>query len=183
MWCMSHEEEGGEGGQLSPSPSPLGGAAAGSARLRDDRGVARGWGRLVMAAFWVMGAVTVSVAIYQLFRDVSDPVGPRLVTFFAGLVYIGAAVGLTHNGRRMRKVAWACMSVAMGGPVIVGLSGLGVVRASDLWSPWTHFGQDTWFVSLVLPVVGFVWLWWSNPRRIVEIAEGLERVSKWDRKR
>ena len=151
--------------------------------MRDDRGVARGWGRLVMLAFWVMGAASTTVALYQLFRDVADPLGPRLVTLLAGLVYLGAAVGLTHNGRRMRKIAWGCMSVAMAGPIIMGLTGLGLEPVSELWSPWLLFGRDTWFVSLALPVVGFFWLWWSNPRRIVEIAEELERVSKRDRRR
>ena len=149
--------------------------------MRDDRGVARGWGRLVMLAFWVMGAASTTVALYQLFRDVADPLGPRLVTLLAGLVYMGAALGLTHNGRRMRMIAWGCMTVAMVGPIIMGLTGLGVEPISGLWSPWFLFGRDTWFVSLVLPVVGFFWLWWSNPRRIVEIAEELERVSKRDR--
>lgn len=158
------------------------GSAAGG-RLRDDRGVARGWGRLVILAFWLLGVATTAAALYQLFRDVADPVGPRLVTLLAGLVYLGAALGLTHNGRRMRMIAWGCMTVAMVGPIIMGLTGLGVEPISGLWSPWLLFGRDTWFISLALPAVGFFWLWWSNPRRIVELAEELERVSKWDRHR
>lgn len=177
---MTQQENSGEDALV---PLPPTAPPAMSAQLRDDRGAARGWGRLVMLAFWVMGTVTTLTALYQLFHDVSDPVGPRLVTLLAGLVYIGAAVGLTHNGRRMRKIAWGCVAFALAGPIIVGLTGLGVERMSLLWSPWQLFGRDTWFVSLALPMVGFFWLWWSNPRRIVEIAEGLDRVSKRDGKR
>lgn len=119
-----------------------------------------------------------AVGVYQLFRDGASPLGPRLVTLFAGLVYVGAALGLTHNGRRMRKVAWACTTVALAGPIIVGLLGLGTAPVAEQWSPWAQFGVQTYFVSILLPLIGFVWLWWSNPRRIVEIAEGLERASR-----
>lgn len=177
---MTLPENGGEDALVPATPATM---PVANGRLQDGRGVARGWGRLVMLGFWVMGAVTTAVALFQLFRDVADPVGPRLVTLLAGLVYIGAAVGLTHNGRRMRKIAWGCVTVAVTGPVIMGLTGLGVEPVSELWSPWYLFGRDTWFVSLALPLVGFFWLWWSNPRRIVEIAQELERVSKRDGRR
>lgn len=147
-------------------------------RLQDDRGAAHGLGRLIVAAFWVAGVLTVGAAIWELFSEHTLPIGPKLNTLFAGLIYLAAALGLTHNGRRMRMVAWTATSVALGGPIIMGLAGLGSSAQGSLWSPWVHFGQETWFVSLVLPIIGLAWLWWSNPRRIVEIAEGIERTSR-----
>ena len=147
-------------------------------RLADNRGASHGLGRLVMAAFWLAGIGCVGIGLFQLFSDSAPPLGPRLVTVFAGAVYVGAAVGLTHNGRRMRKVAWACISVSLAGPVIVGLLGVGSQRGPALWSPWEGFGVEAWFIPLVLPIVGFVWMWWSNPRRMVELADGIEKASR-----
>lgn len=146
--------------------------------LKDTRGEALGLGRLVISAFWVMGVLTVLIAVWDLFSGHDLPLGPRLTTLFAGIVYLAAAVGLTHNGRRMRMLAWTCISVALAGPIIVGLLGVGSTPMVGAWSPWANFGAQAWFVPLGLPVIGFVWLWWSNPRRIVEIAEGIERVTR-----
>lgn len=150
----------------------------GEHRLVDDRKAARGLGRLVVALFWAAGGATFVVAVWQLFSDHTDPIGPKLTTLFAGVIYLAAALGITHNGRRMRGVAWSAMSIALAGPIIVGLSGLGGGQVGGLWSPWAQFGRETWFVSLVLPLVGIGWLWWSNPKRIVEIAEGIERIER-----
>ncbi len=145
-----------------------------SVNLNDDRRAARGWGRIVPALFWVAGVGTLGVAIWQLFDATAEPVGPRLATLFAGLIYIFAALGLTHNGRRMRVVAWSCISISLAGPLIEGLLGLDL-PSGTVWSPWANFGSQVWFLSLLLALVGLVWMWWSNPRRIVELADGSPR--------
>lgn len=143
--------------------------------LSDDRGAAWGLGRLVFILFWAAGVLTVGVAVWKLVVAVNQPVGERLVTLFAGLLYIAAAVGLTHNGRRMRVLAWSSIAVSLAGPIILGLMGIGESLNTEVWSPWTDFGRQVWYVSLAIPLIGFVWLWWSNPRRIVEISEGMDR--------
>ena len=140
-------------------------------QLVDDRRPARGWGRLVPAAFWVAGAATTVTALVQLVQETSVPLGPRLLTLFAGVLYLLAALGLTHNGRRMRALAWVSVSISAGGPIIVGLMGIGEPWTAG-WSPWSQFGMEVGFVSLLLPIVGIAWLWGSNPRRITQLAEG-----------
>lgn len=142
--------------------------------LTDDRSVARGWGRLVPLFFWIAGLGTTGIAIWQLAKAADQPLGARLAVFFAGVIYLGAALGLTHNGRRMRMIAWICVSISLGGPLLEGLRDLGE-SAPDIWSPWAGFGSQVWYVSLILPMVGLAWLWWSNPRRIVELAEAMPK--------
>lgn len=146
--------------------------------LPDTRGNAWGLGRLVYAAFWLLGAATVIMAFWELFSVPDAAIGPKLTTLFAGIVYLAAALGITHNGRRMRQLAWTSTSIALAGPIILGLFTLGGETAWPLWSPWTDFGRDVWYLSILLPLTGFVWLWWSNPKRIVEISEGLDRVTR-----
>ena len=150
-------------------------AAEGPLALPDDRGAALGLGRIIPILFWAAGAITVGIAVWNLVMAAEQPIGARLVTLLAGLLYIGAAVGLTHNGRRMRVVAWSSIAVSFAGPIILGLMGIGEPNDADVWSPWADFGAQVWYVSLVIPLIGFAWLWWSNPRRIVEISEGMER--------
>jgi hypothetical protein len=43
---------------------------------------------------------------------------------------------------------------------------------------WNAFGADFAYLPLVVAAIGAIWMWLSNPRRIVEIAEQVERPGK-----
>ncbi|MDO5721047.1 MAG: hypothetical protein Q4P06_00675 [Actinomycetaceae bacterium] len=149
-----------------------------SAKVRsakDRRGPAYGWGRVFIAAFWVVAVVATYTALSDFFALSQYPLGPRLVSVLAGLGYVLAAIALSHNGRRMRKVAGACIGFELSGVLITGIVGLGVPQIGQVRNLWANFGQQYWFIPLILPLLGIAWLWWSNPRRIVEIAEKLDR--------
>lgn len=147
--------------------------------VRDDRRPSWGLGRIVMALFWFFGVITTIPAVVSLIRDQQDPLGPRLVAVLAGIVYLLAAIGITHNGHRMRLLAWGSMAAALVGPLVVGLLGLGMARSSPVVSAWADFGAFYWYFPLLLPLIGLVWLWRSDPRRIVIIAEGIERPRRF----
>lgn len=150
----------------------------------DTRGPSLGLGRIVMAVYWVFGAWTTVQAVVDLIdllRVGTTPLGPALVALVAGLVYLLAAVALTHNGRRMRLVGWTAVIIEAAGPVIVGLLGVGLPDLTGTRSAWGAFGADYWYLPLVIAVVGLVWLWASNPRRIVERAEQVDRARPWRR--
>lgn len=147
--------------------------------IRDDRRPSWGLGRIVMVLFWLFGLLTAVPALVALIRATDTPIGPRLIAVLAGLVYLVIAVGITHNGRKMRFIAWAATTVALVGSLITGLFELGTDHAAAVTSAWSRFGADYWYVPLVLPLIGFVWLWRSDPRRIVELAEGIERPKRF----
>ena len=65
------------------------------------------------------------------------------------------------------------------GPPI--LAGLGVPELNGPRSAWTGLGSDFYYAPLAVSLIGLVWMWRSNPRRIVEIAESIERPSRWQR--
>lgn len=145
-------------------------------QVRDTRPPARGGGRLVMVLFWAFGLWVVIDALLNLFSRPSDgAIGPLLGTFVAGVIQVTAAIGITHNGRRMRMIAWVATVVACAGPLIVGIVGWGIPEVTAYRSAWGAFGQDYWYLPVVVNAIGLVWLWVSNPRRIVEIAEQVER--------
>ena len=153
------------------------GAAPEGDQVGDTRSRSLGLGRVVMVLFWAFGAWTTVAGVSDLLHVGDGPVGTAIVSLLAGVAYLVAALGITHNGRRMRVIGWAAMGVCTVGPLLVGLLGLGVPELAGTRSPWSAFGAYYWFVPLVLPVIGLVWLWWSNPRRIVELAEQVERPS------
>ncbi|MSS83525.1 hypothetical protein FYJ24_01850 [Actinomycetaceae bacterium WB03_NA08] len=139
----------------------------------DDRTVSFGLGRLVIALFWIVAVVVLALSLWGLARVTSIPIGSRLIAVLAGIVYLLAAIGMTHNGRRMRMMAWGALVTALVGPIITGLSGLGLPDAPTFYSAWANFGATFWFAPLVIPLIGIVWMWMSDPRRIVELSEGI----------
>jgi len=142
----------------------------------DTRGPSLGLGRIVMGAYWVFGAWTTVQAVIDLVHVGDGPLGPALVALVAGLIYLLAAVALSHNGRRMRLVGWTAVIVETVGPIIVGLLGVGIPALTSTRSAWGAFGAHYAYLPLVIAVVGLIWLWVSNPRRIVERAEQIDRT-------
>lgn len=148
--------------------------------VTDDRGPSWGLGRLVMALFWIFGIVTTAVAVRDLIREPETPIGLLLISLIAGLIYLVVAIGITHNGRKMRMIAWVGVITEMIGPLITGLLELGLpVDPSAARSAWSQFGADYWYLPLLIPAIGIIWMWRSDPRRIVELAEGIERPSRY----
>ncbi|WP_022867743.1 hypothetical protein [Schaalia vaccimaxillae] len=147
----------------------------GSVESVDTRPPALGLGRLVMVIYWVFGAWVTTVAVIDLFRYEDGPLGPVILALVAGLVYLAAALGLTHNGRRMRIIGWVCVSACLVCPIVLWIAGLDVPTLSMARSAWTDMGRDFYYLPVIVAIIGVVWMWWSNPRRIVELAEQVER--------
>lgn len=141
----------------------------------DDRPRALGLGRLVMVAFWGVGLWLTGAALADLFTHGEGPRGPEILALVAGVVYLLAALALTHNGRRMRIIGWACIGATIAAPILFAVAGVGLPQLAEPRSAWTGFGSDFFYLPLLVSVIGCVWMWYSNPRRIVEIAEQVER--------
>lgn len=142
-----------------------------TAPATDDRPPARGAGLLVVAVYAIFALSASARAGVQLVRDAAEAPLAYGLSAFAALVYIVAAVGLAHNGRRMRRVAWVAVSIEMAGVLVVG--GLSLL-APELFQDdtvWSRFGMGYGFVPLVLPVLGLLWLWRSSPGRLARASE------------
>ena len=140
----------------------------------DNRKPSWGLGRVVMALFWLFGVWTTVVAIRDLFSLDGSPEGPAVLALIAGVIYLLAAAAITHNGRRMRMIGWATIGIELVGPLMCGVLSVGVPQLV-IGGAWGEFGHEFFYLPLPLGVIGLVWMWWSNPRRIVELAEQVER--------
>lgn len=141
----------------------------------DRRGASHGLGRIVIGVFWLAAASFLYTSVSDYIHFPSEPIGPRAVSVLAAVGYLVGAVALTHNGRRMRMIGWSAVGFELAGAVITGIVGIGVEDIGAIRSVWGNFGAEYYYVPLALPLLGFIWLWWSNPRRIVEISELLDR--------
>ncbi len=154
-------------------------AERGVGQVADNRPPALGLGRLVMVLYWLFGAWVCIESVIELFnREPGQAIGPALGSLLAGMVHLLAAVAISHNGRRMRMVGWTCVIIGLWAPIVVGVVGWGIPEVTAQKSARGSFGEDYLFLPVVVNIVGLVWLWWSNPRRIVEIAEQVERPSR-----
>lgn len=173
---------------VAPVPAPGAYAGPGSAAgqggeglqvrgIEDNRRPARGWSRLLIVALAVTGLVILGPSAVALIRHPMSAPMLGSLNVVAGLLYLLAAVCVAHNGRRMRMVGWMSLTALFTGAALFGLltfSGL----APDLEpSVWYDAGARLGYVPLVLPVVAGVWLWWSDPRRIVAVAEKIEGLT------
>ena len=77
----------------------------------------------------------------------------------------------------MRLVGWVTIALSIAIPIILWVASLGLDELNSARSAWTGFGVDFYYLPLVVSVVGLVWMWRSNPRRIVSLAEQVERPS------
>lgn len=149
---------------------------------RDQRPPSLGLGRIIIALFWMLGLWIFATAIVDLFHGQDKPWGPQLVALLAGIDYLVAAIALTHNGRRMRMVGWAAITLSIAVPFVLWVASLGLEELNSARSAWTGMGSDFYYLPLVVSLIGIVWMWRSNPRRIVSLAEQVERSgSPWKR--
>lgn len=144
---------------------------------RDQRPPSLGLGRIIIALFWLLGAWILVTAILDLFHAQEQPWGPRIVALLAGIDYLVAATALTHNGRRMRMVGWVTISLSIAIPIVLWVASLGLDELNSARSAWTGLGADFYFLPFIVSIIGLIWMWRSNPRRIVSLAEQVERPS------
>ncbi|MDO4242558.1 MAG: hypothetical protein Q4C85_02120 [Actinomyces sp.] len=146
--------------------------------VEDRRRPAYGWGRLLVLVFAVFGLVVLIPAAVDLVRypGRAPVIGSLNVT--AGLLFLLLAVCVAHNGRRMRLVGWMSLTALLTGALLVGLltwTGTAPLLADSIWA---HGGPGLAFLPLILPVVAGVWMWMSDPRRIVVTAERITDLSE-----
>ncbi|MBS5341024.1 MAG: hypothetical protein KHX93_07590 [Actinomyces sp. oral taxon 181] len=145
---------------------------------QDNRPPARGSGRLVIALYWIFSATVTLRALADSYYLREIPLWARIIAVLIGTIYVVAAISLTHNGRRMRLLGWCMIALCFIGPLAYGVAGASLSSIRLMPNAWNTFGADFAYLPLVIAAIGAIWMWLSNPRRIVEIAEQVERPGK-----
>ncbi|EEH66620.1 MAG: hypothetical protein E7A72_00205 [Actinomyces urogenitalis] len=146
--------------------------------VEDHRRPARGWSRLLVVALAVLGALVLAPSAVDLIRRPTQTPVVDSLDVAAGILYLLAAVCVAHNGRRMRMVGWMSLTALLTGALLFGLlTWTGTAPGLDS-SVWADGGRRLAFLPLLLPAVAAVWMWMSDPRRIVVAAERREELTR-----
>lgn len=134
----------------------------------DTRRPAYGMGRILILIYGIFALAATARSLVQLIRDASEAPLAYGLSAFAAVVYIVATICLAHNGRRMRKVAYAAVIIEAIGVISVGILSYVHPEYFPRATVWSHFGSGYGFVPLVLPFLGLAWLYSSNPARLTQ---------------
>ena len=123
-----------------------------------DSALNTGFGRVLLFVY-ALGALSASSrGLVQVFTHFSEAPLAYLLSAFAGLVYLVAAVGLAIGGERGRRIALVSCSIELIGVLIVGTLSITDAVAFPDDTVWSRYGSGYGFVPLVLPVLGLYWL-------------------------
>ena len=167
--------EGAVDGQAAGQAEPKAGLTVRG--TEDNRRAAHGWSRLLIVVLGVMGLVVLAPSAVRLIRQPLEAPVLEGLNVVCGALFVLAAVCVAHNGRRMRMVGWMSLSALFTGALLFGLlTWTGTVADLEV-SVWYDGGARLAYLPIVLPVAAGVWLWWSDPRRIVVVAERIEDLA------
>ena len=145
--------------------------------IDDKRRPARGWSRILVVLFCVLGLVIMCPAAVRLIRTPSHAPVLETLNVVAGLLFLLLGVCVAHNGRRMRMIGWMSLTALLTAAALFGVLTWGEVAPNLEPSVWYSGGRRLGYLPLVAPLVAGVWMWVSDPRRIVTTAERVEELS------
>ena len=150
---MQIERNNGGGGEWSGS------GRASVAEARVD--TATGPGRVIVAVYAVFAVSAAARSGVQLATRFSEAPLAYLLSAFAAVVYLVAAIALA---RSVRAVALAACTVEFVGVVSVGTASVFAPEAFPDATVWSDYGIGYGFLPLVLPILGLWWLYRARPR-------------------
>lgn len=128
------------------------------------RRTSSGPGRLLVLVYGVFALSAGARAAVQIATKFDQAREAYLLSAFAAVVYLLAALGLARSGPRARRLATVAVLIELVGVLAVGtLSRLEPEEFPDA-TVWSGFGEGYGYVPLVLPLLGLWWLWHTGRR-------------------
>ncbi len=115
-------------------------------------------GRVLITVYLILALAATLRAIYQIISKFEEAPLAYTLSLISGIVYIVATIALLKRSGLWRKVAWAALSFELAGVLIVGMLSLTMPEHFAHDSVWSKFGSGYFFIPLVLPVLGMIWL-------------------------
>ncbi len=124
-----------------------------------------GVGQVLIAAYAIMALAATARSGVQLVTRFEQAPLAYLLSALAGVVYVVATIALTQSSRGWQRLAWATIIFEFAGVIIVGAASLALPELFPADTVWSTFGRGYFFVPLVLPVLGMLWLRSRAPSR------------------
>lgn len=120
----------------------------------------RGFGRVLVFVYGVLAFAASGRATFELITKFSEAPVPYGLSILAAVVYVVATWALATSRRRLALVA---VGIELVGVLAVGFASLLATDRFPEASVWSDFGIGYGCVPLVLPFLGFWWLWHTRP--------------------
>lgn len=117
-----------------------------------------GPGRVLVGVYILFAIAASSRAGVQIATRFAEAPVAYLLSAFAAVVYLVAAVGLIIDGPVGRRIAYACCTVELVGVLAIGAASFALPTAFPDETVWSGFGSGYGYIPLVLPVIGLLWL-------------------------
>jgi len=123
-----------------------------------ERATNTGPGRVLIGVYALFAVAAGARSAVQIATKFHEAPLAYLLSAFAAVVYLVAAIGLARSGEGGRRVALVCCSVELVGVLAVGTFSVLVPSAFPDETVWSGYGMGYGFVPLVLPILGLLWL-------------------------
>jgi len=126
---------------------------------------ASGPGRVLVAVYAIFALAATSRAAVQISTKFHEAPLAYLLSALAAVIYILATVALARSGKTSWRVALAACGIELLGVLTIGTLSIFDSEAFPDATVWSVYGKGYFFVPLVLPVIGLLWLRHTAPRR------------------
>ena len=118
----------------------------------------RGLGRVLVALYATLALAASARSAVQLATRFDEAPVPYLLSAVAAVVYGVATAALVRGGRAGRRTATVALTLELVGVLVVGTLSLADRAAFPDQTVWSAYGRGYFFLPLVLPVLGLLWL-------------------------
>jgi hypothetical protein len=122
-----------------------------------------GVGRVLIAVYAVLALAATARSFVQIVTKFEVAPVAYLLSGLAGIVYIVATIALLGRGPVWYRVAWITISFELLGVLVIGFLSVLDPVLFPVDTVWSYFGRGYFFIPLVLPVLGILWLIRTRP--------------------
>jgi hypothetical protein len=128
-----------------------------------------GIGRVLVVVYAILALAATGRSTVQIASDFAAAPLAYSLSALAAVVYILATVALIVPGLAWFRVALVTISFELVGVLTVGTLSIFDPVLFPEKTMWSVYGRGYWFVPLVLPIVGLLWLWLRRPVAIDQL--------------
>lgn len=126
--------------------------------MADAEATRHGPGRILIAVYGIFALAATSRAAVQIATQFSEAPIAYVLSALAAVIYCAATFALAKATDVSRKIAFAAISVELVGVLAIGAFSYLAPDDFPDQTVWSHFGQGYFFIPVVLPVLGLLWL-------------------------
>jgi hypothetical protein len=137
-----------------------------------------GVGSVLVVVYAILALGATGRSVYEILSKFDQAPFAYTLSAIAGVVYIVATIALVAPGTAWYRVAWITISFELLGVLTVGTLSLLDPGLFGQASVWSWYGLGYFFIPLVLPVFGMLWLRRNRPVAVVQLAAADTEVAR-----